>query len=62
MLGSAAGIWYAHRFTRDNQTPKSDRVSVSLPSLDQWVAMGLMMRHKSAVGDGIPMELVRIKF
>ena len=53
MLGSAAGIWYAHRFTRDNQTPRPDRVSVSLPSLDQWVAMGLT---------GIPVELVRITF
>ena len=50
ILGSAAGIWYSHGFTRD-QTP--DRVSVSGPSLDQWVAMGLT---------GLPVELVRITF
>ena len=62
ILGSAAGIWYSHGFTRDSQIPVSDKVSVSLPSLDQWVAMGLLTRHKSAVGEGIPMELVRITF
>ena len=62
MLGSAAGIWYSHGFTRDDQTPGSDRVSVSLPSLDQWVAMGLTMLHKPAVGEAIPMQLVRITF
>ena len=52
ILGSAAGIWYSHGFTRD-QTPGPERVSVSGPSLDQWVAMGLT---------GIPVELVRITF
>ena len=62
ILGSAAGIWYAHRFTRDNQTPGSDKVSVSLPSLGQWAAVGLTMLHEPALGEGIPMELVRITF
>ena len=62
ILGSAAGIWYAHRFTRDNQTPGSGQVSVSLPSLGQWAAVGLTMLHKPALREGIPMELVRITF
>ena len=62
ILGSAAGIWYAHRLTRDNQTPGSDKVSVSLPSLGQWAAVGLTMLHEPALGEGIPMELVRITF
>ena len=62
MLGSAAGIWYAHRFTRDNQGSESDRVSVLVPSLGQWVTMGMTILHKPAMGEGIPMELVRIEF
>ena len=62
ILGSAAGIWYAHRFTRDSQGYESDRVSVSVPSLGQWVTMGMSMLHKPAMDEGIPMELVRIEF
>lgn len=62
ILGSAAGIWYSHGFTRDSQSSESDRVSVSLPSLGHWVTMGLTMLHKPAMGEGIPMELVRIEF
>ena len=53
ILGSAAGIWYAHRFTRESRSPGAERVSVSVPSLGQWAAMGLT---------GLPMELVRITF
>ncbi len=62
ILGSAAGIWYSHGFTRDSQGPASDGVSISVPSLDRWVTMGLTMLHKPAMGEGIPMELVRIEF
>ena len=71
ILGSAAGIWYAHRFTRggdekpaasNNQTPISNRVAVSLPSLNEWFTMSLMMLHKPAFGEELPMELLSISF
>ena len=71
ILGSAAGIWYAHRFTRDrdgtsaassNQSSIADRVTVSLPSLNHWFTMGLMMLRKPAFGADAPVELVRITF
>ena len=71
IIGSAAGIWYAHGFSRDSdgtsaagnhRTSMADRVTVSLPSLDQWFTMGLMMMRRPAVGGGSPVELVRVSF
>ena len=71
IIGSAAGIWYAHGFSRDSDGTSAagnhrksiaDRVTVSLPSLDQWFTMGLMMMRRPAVGGGTPVELVRVSF
>ena len=71
ILGSATGIWYAHGFTRDNDGESAatsygasifDRVTVSLPALDQWVTMGLMMLREQPPGAGTPVELVRVSF
>ena len=72
ILGSAAGMWFAHRatqgwgektpFTRNDLIPKSDRFAVSLPSIDKWLTLGLMTFHKPTVMANFPVELVRISF
>ena len=72
ILGSAAGMWAAHRLTRgwgetapfakNHLIPKSDRFAVSLPSIDKWLALGLMTLRKPTVMADFPVELVRISF
>ena len=70
IIGSAAGIWYAHGFTRDdgessagsNRASISERVTVSLPSIHHWFAMSLMMLHEQPTGGGTSVELVRVSF
>lgn len=72
ILGSAAGMWLAHRstrgwgegtpFTRNDLIPKSDRFVVSLPSVDKWLTLGLMAFRKPTFMANFPMELLRISF
>jgi hypothetical protein len=72
ILGSAVGIWYTHRFTRgwgeksasasNNQVSISDRVTVSLPSMNELFTFGLMTLRKPAFGEDFPVELVSISF
>ena len=72
ILGSAAGMWFAHRatrgwgektpFTRNDLIPKSDRFAVSVPSLDKWLTLGLMAFRKPAFMADFPVELLRISF
>ena len=72
ILGSAAGMWLAHRatrgwgektpFTRNDLIPKSDRFAVSVPSIDKWLTLGMMALRKPAVMADFPVELVRISF
>ena len=72
ILGSAAGMWLAHRltqgwgetapFAKNNLIPKSDRFAVSLPSIDKWLTLGLMTLRKPTFMVDFPVELVRISF
>ena len=72
ILGSAAGMWLAHRstrgwgekmpFTRNDLIPKSDRFVVSLPSIDKWFTLGLMAFRKPSFMADFPVELLRISF
>ena len=72
ILGSAAGMWFAHRatrgwgektpFTRNDLIPKSDRFAVSVPSIDKWLTFGLMALRKPAFMADVPVELLRISF
>ena len=72
IIGSAAGIWYAHGFSRDSEGTSAagnsrssiaDRITVSLPSLGHWFTMGgLMMLDQRSPGGGTPVELVRVSF
>ena len=72
ILGSAAGMWLAHRatrgwgektpFTRNDLIPKSDRFAVSLPSIDKWLTLGFMALRKPTVMADLPVELLRISF
>lgn len=72
ILGSAAGMWLAHRltrgwgetapFARNDLIPKSERFTVSLPSIDKWLTLGLMTLRKPTVMADFPVELVRISF
>ena len=72
ILGSAAGMWFAHRatrgwgektpFTRNDLGPESDRFTVSLPSIDKWLTLGLMALRKPTSMADFPVELVRISF
>lgn len=72
ILGSAAGMWFAHRatrgwgektpFTRNDLIPKSDRFAVSVPFLDKWLTLGLMALRKPAFMADFPVELLRISF
>ena len=72
ILGSAAGMWLAHRstrgwgektpFTRNDLIPKSDRFAVSLPSIDKWLTLSLMAFRKPTFMANFPVELVRISF
>ena len=72
ILGSAAGMWLAHRstrgwgektpFTRNDLIPKSDRFAVSLPSIDKWFTLGVMAFRKPAFMADFPLELLRISF
>ncbi len=72
ILGSAAGMWFAHRatrgwgektpFTRNDLIPKSERFTVSLPSLDKWLTLSLMAFRKPTFMADFPVELVRISF
>ncbi len=72
MLGSAAGMWFAHHstrgwgektpFTRNDLIPKSEEFTVSLPSIDKWFTLGLMALRKPAFMANFPVELVRISF
>ncbi len=75
ILGSASGMWLAHRltqgwgepapfpgFSKNNLIPKSEKVSVSLPSISEWFTLGLMALHKPTFMPDFPVELVRISF
>ncbi len=72
ILGSAAGMWLAHRltrgwgetapFARNHLIPKSDKFAVSLPSIDKWLTLGFMALRKPTVMADFPVELVRISF
>jgi len=72
ILGSAVGIWYTHRFTRgwgekfasasNNQVSISDRVTVSLPSMNKLLTFGLMTLRKPTSSENFPVELVNISF
>ena len=72
ILGSAAGMWFAHRatrgwgektpFTRNDLIPKSEKFAVSLPSLDKWLTLSFMALRKPTVMADFPVELLRISF
>lgn len=72
ILGSAAGMWIAHRatrgwgektpFTRNDLIPKSEKFAVSLPSLDKWLTLSFMALRKPTVMADFPVELLRISF
>ena len=72
ILGSAAGMWFAHRstrgwgektpFTRNDLIPEWEKFTVSLPSIDKWFTLGLMALRKPTVMVNFPVELVRISF
>ncbi len=72
ILGSAAGMWFAHRatrgwgektpFTRNDLIPKSDKFAVCVPSLDKWLTLGLMALRKPTVMADFPVEVLRISF
>ena len=72
ILGSAAGMWFAHRatrgwgertpFTRNDLGPESDKFVVSLPSIDKWLTLGMMALRKPTSMANFPVELVRISF
>ena len=72
ILGSAGGMWLAHRltrgwgetapFARNNLIPTSDRFTVSLPSINEWFTLGLMALRKPTSMSNFPVELVRISF
>ena len=72
ILGSAAGMWFAHRatrgwgektpFTRNDLIPESEKFAVSLPSLDKWLTLGLMALRKPTFMADFPVELLRISF
>ena len=72
ILGSAAGMWLAHRstrgwgektpFTRNDLVPKTDRFVVSVPSLDKWLTLGLMALRKPSFMADFPVELLRVLF
>ena len=67
ILGSAAGMWFAHRatrgwgektpFTRNDLIPESEKFAVSLPSLDKWLTLGLMALRKPAFMADFPVEI-----
>ena len=72
ILGSAAGMWAAHRltkgwgetapFARNNLLPQSEKFAVSLPSINEWFTLGLMAFRKPTFMADFPVELVRISF
>ena len=72
ILGSAAGMWFAHRltrgwgesapFARNNIIPESEKFTVSLPSINEWFTLGLMTLRKPTFMADFPVELVRISF
>ncbi len=72
MLGSFAGTWFVHTFTRgwgeknpfarSNFIPSSEKITVSLPSISEWLTYGLITLRKPAVMGDFPVELVRISF
>ncbi len=72
ILGSAGGMWLAHRGTRgwgenaplarNNRMPQSEKVKVLLPSVNDWFALGLMtLRRPSYLAD-YPIQFLRISF
>ena len=72
LLGSAAGMWFAHRatrgwgektpFTRNDLIPESEKFTVSLPSIDKWLTLSLIALRKPTSMANFPVELVRISF
>ncbi len=72
ILGSAAGMWFAHRstrgwgekmpFTRNDLIPESEKFTVSLPSIDKWLTLSMMAFRKPTAMADFPVELVRISF
>ena len=72
MVGSFAGTLFANTFTRgwgeknsserSNFIPSSEKITVSLPSISEWLTYGLItLRKPTFMGDS-PVELVRISF
>ena len=72
VVGSAVGIWYAHRATRgwgERVTLKSDRrmpsrrpVTVSLPSPATLFSFGMLSLRNPSFSENMPLELIRISF
>jgi hypothetical protein len=72
ILGSAAGMWLAHRvtrgwgektpFTRNDLIPESEKFTVSLPSIGKWLTLSVMALRKPTVMADFPVELLRISF
>ena len=72
ILGSATGMWLAHRltrgwgetapFARNNLIPKSEKFAVSLPSINEWFTLGVMALRKPTFMADFPVELLRISF
>ena len=72
ILGSAAGMWFAHHatrgwgektpFTRNDLIPESEKFAVSLPSINEWFTLSLMALRKPTFMADFPVELVRISF
>ena len=72
ILGSAAGMWIAHRatrgwgektpFTRNDLIPKSEKFAVALSSMDKWLTLSFMALRKPTVMADFPVELLRISF
>ena len=69
ILGSALGVWYTHRYTRDwgehvtrASAPAPDAVRVSLPTPATLATLAMFARHGSGSSHIPPFELVRITF
>ena len=72
ILGSAAGMWFAHNstrgwgekapFARTNIISPSEKFTVSLPSVSDAITLGLIAHRKPTFMADFPVELVRISF
>lgn len=72
ILGSAGGMWLAHRGTRgwgekaplaiNEHIPQYGNIKVRLPSVNEWFTLGLMTLRKPSHLADVPVELLRISF